>query len=210
MPMDNDEYKKLLESAKSQLPDEIANHERFEVPVPEVMVEGKTTIVRNFIDIAESINREPEHLLAFLLRELGTPGSIEGRRVVFRSKVPESLISERINEYIQTYVLCSECGRPDTRLVREGRILMLECDACGAKRPVHVKKGSSSGRGREPSLVPGNVYSMMIQDVGNRGDGVARIGKYIIYVPGTTKGSEVRVKIMTLRGTRAYGTVVNE
>ena len=209
MPMDDDEYKNLLESAKTQLPDEIASHERFEVPVPEVMVEGKTTIIRNFAEIAESINREPEHLLAFLLKELGTPGTIEGRRVVFKSKLPESLISERINEYIQTYVLCSECGRPDTRLVRDGRILMLECDACGAKRPVHVKKGSS-GKAREPNLIPGNIYTVRIQDVGNRGDGIARIGKYIIYIPGTTKGSEVRVKIMTLRGTRAYGTVVRE
>ncbi len=207
--MDDEEYKKLLESAKSELPEEISKHERFEVPEPDVMIEGKSTIVRNFIDIAESINREPEHLLAFLLKELGTPGNLEGRRVVFKSKVAESLISERINEYIQTYVLCSECGRPDTRLVREGRILMLECDACGAKRPVHVKKGSS-GKAREPNLIPGNVYTVMIQDVGNRGDGIARIGKYIIYIPGTTKGSEVRVKITTLRGTRAYGTVVRE
>jgi len=207
--MDDDEYRKLLESAKEQLPEEIAKHERFEVPEPDVMFEGKNTIVRNFLDIAESMNRDPAHLIAFLLRELGTPGGIEGRRAVFRSKIPVSSISERINEYIHTYLLCSECGSPDTRLVRDGRILILECEACGAKRPVHVKKVSSSSA-REPTLLPGNVYSMTIEDIGGRGDGVARIGKYIVYVPGTTKGSQVRVKITNIRGTIAYGVVVME
>jgi len=87
--MDDEEYRKLLESAKAQLPEEISKHERFEVPEPDVMVEGKNTIVRNFIDIAESINREPEHILAFLLKELIRNLAGQGKTIFYCSHILE-------------------------------------------------------------------------------------------------------------------------
>src|SRR6266566_796206 len=63
--------------------------------------------------------------------------------VVIESKVTAQQLEERIKSYVDAYVLCQECGRPDTRLVKEDRIAMLECDACGARRPVKaVKKGA--------------------------------------------------------------------
>ena len=45
------------------------------------------TVIRNFIDVTDTLRRDPQHVLQFLLRELGTPGNIEGRRVVLKSKV---------------------------------------------------------------------------------------------------------------------------
>ncbi|RLI78897.1 translation initiation factor IF-2 subunit beta, partial [Archaeoglobales archaeon] len=37
---------------------------------------------------------------------------------------------------VKTYVLCKECNAPDTEFVREERVLMVRCLACGAKHPV--------------------------------------------------------------------------
>ena len=146
------------------------------------------------------LRRDPDHLVHYLLRELGAPGSIEGQRLVLKAKITSAQINDRIQGYIDTFVLCSECGRPDTRIEKDGRVLVLECDACGAHRPVNVRRSSRDAF----AVREGNVYEIMIEDVGKRGDGIAKLEKYIVYVPGTTKGSRLRVKIQKISGTTAF------
>jgi len=50
----------------------------------------------------------------------------------------------------------------------------------------------------------------MIQDIGKKGDGIAKKDKYIIYVPGTTKGAIVKVFIEKIAGTVAFGHIHRE
>jgi translation initiation factor 2 subunit 2 len=208
MNMSNDDYQSLLDRAKEKLPETIEKHERFTVPEPDVFQEGKTTVVRNFGDIVDALRREPEHLVQYLLRELGTPGHVEGRRLILKAKLTPIQIADRIVSYTDTFVLCSECDRPDTHINKEGRVLILECEACGAHRPVHVRK---QPKAPEPeAIVEGNVYDFMIEDVGKKGDGIARKENIIIYIPGTAKGSRARVKITKRSGTVAFGQVTTE
>jgi len=200
------DYDALLERAKDKLPQKLESHDRFQVPEPDVMIEGKTTVIRNFGDIADVLRREPDHILGFLLRELGTAGTLEGRRVVFKGKVTTSQVADRIMDYVDEYVLCSECNRPDTKIVKDGRVLILVCETCGARRPVHVRKQLKAAEAKE--IEAGQVYDFMIEDVGKRGDGIARKGNFIIYIPGTAKGSQVKAKIEKVSGTVAFGTLV--
>ena len=131
------DYEKLLERAREGLEDVMENSERFTPPVPEVLHEGsKKTIIRNFTEILDVLRREENHLYKFLLQELGTAGNVENRRLVLQGRVPEKKIEERIRNYINTFVICEECNRPDTDFVRSGRVLILHCEACGAKRPI--------------------------------------------------------------------------
>lgn len=206
--MSNDDYLLLLSRAKEKLPQTIEKHERFTVPEPDVFQEGKATTVRNFGDIADALRRDPSHLLQFLQRELGAPGYIDGRRAIFKAKLTGNQIADRIQNYTDTFVLCSECGRPDTRIVKEGRVMILECEACGAHRPVNVRKIAKVQEAE--GIVEGGVYDVMIEDVGRKGDGVARIDKYIIYVPGTVKGTKTKVKINKITGSVAFATVSAE
>ena len=203
------EYEALLERAKKKLPHTLESHDRFQVPEPDVMIEGKTTVIRNFGDIVDTLRREPEHVLGYLLRELGTAGTLEGdgRRVVFKGKVAANQIADRLKNYVDEYVLCSECSRPDTKIVKEGRVLILVCETCGAHRPVHVRKQEKAKEAKE--IEAGQTYDLMIEDVGRKGDGIARKGQFIIYVPGTAKGSQVKVKIEKVSGTVAFGTRVS-
>ncbi|HVO77342.1 MAG TPA: translation initiation factor IF-2 subunit beta [Methanomassiliicoccales archaeon] len=204
----SDDYLSLLERAKEKLPETIEKHERFTVPEPDIFQEGKTTVIRNFGDIVDALRREPEHLVQYLLRELGTPGHVEGRRLILKAKLAPQQVTDRIMSYTETFVLCSECGRPDTHINKEGRILILECEACGAHRPVNVRKQAKAVE--EAAITEGNIYEMMIEDVGKKGDGIARKDNIIIYVPGTVKGSRVRVKITKKTGTVAFGQVTQE
>ena len=206
--MADDDYLSLLDRAKGQLPETIEKHERFTVPEPDIFQEGKTTVIKNWGDITDALRREPEHLLQYLLRELGTPGTIEGRRVVFKARLAPIQIAERVQSYTETFVLCSECGRPDTHIVKEGRILILECEACGAHRPVNVRKQPKAPE--KEGLREGNIYEFMIEDVGKKGDGVARMDKYIIYIPGTIKGARVKAKVTKVSGNVGFANVSQE
>lgn len=202
-------YADLLRDAKEKLPKGVTEEERFKIPEVDIFIEGKTTVVKNFMDIVESIRREPADLMAFLQRELGAPGNIDARRAIFKSRLGVKQLEARIQAYVNTYVMCSECKRPDTHLSKDGRIDILECEACGARRPIGARKTAASQQARA-TLSIGNVYEVMIQDIGSKGDGIAKVDKYVIYVPGTAKGSVVKVKIENIHGNTAFARLVQE
>lgn len=195
-------YEEYLERALERLPDIRREDERFVVPKPVVSIEGKTTILENFSSIADTLNRSEEHLMKYLLRELGTAGKIEGGRAIFQGRFQAEDIGEQINSYVEEYVLCSECGKPDTQLVKSDRILMLKCEACGAHRP--VKKRKVVIEKMRKGLNKGDEVEVMIVSVGNRGDGIARYQNYTIFVPGAKKGELVKVRIKKVSGTLAF------
>lgn len=201
-------YEDLLKRVKEELPETTRSGERFQVPEAEVLHEGSTTVLRNFADICDVLNRDRQQVFAYLLRELGTAGSREDPRATFKGRLTQDQFDRRIQSYVEEYVLCGECNRPDTRIVKEDRIALLVCDACGARRPLKAVK--KMVKREEAALEEGKVYEVMIQDIGKKGDGVAKRDKYVIYVPGTTKGSVVKVYIEKIAGTVAFGKVVRD
>ena len=204
----DEDYFALLDRAKEKLPEVAESHERFVIPELDVLQEGKMTVIRNFIDVTDTLRRDPQHVLQFLLRELGTPGNIEGRRVVLKSKVSPGHINDKIQTYTETFVICSECGRPDTKLNKDGRTLILECEACGAHRPVNVKKTSRAENNN--SLKIGDVIEVFINDVGKKGDGTGKFMDYLVVVPGTVKGAKVNAKITNISAKTAFGAQTTE
>jgi translation initiation factor 2 subunit 2 len=197
------DYSSLLKRVKEGLPKSISDGERFQLPELDLFVEGKNTVFRNFLDIVEKVDREPRHLLLFLLRELGTAGDIESRRVIFKGQVSTRQIDEKMKAYLDTYVICSECGRPDTKLVKEGRTLMLACSACGAMRSVKSKKAIAA-QSKEDVYQVGKVLNVMITDLGNHGHGLVKKDEYLIIVPNTTKGEQVKAQIIKVSGTKVF------
>ena len=133
------EYEKLLDKGKSELPELKEQAGRFEIPKVVGHLQGNKTIVSNFAQICSLCNRPPEQLLKFLQRELATPASIDGPRLVLGRKLSSLVINEKIQRYCHDFVLCGECLKPDTQLLREDRVLFMKCMACGAKHPVKGK-----------------------------------------------------------------------
>ena len=129
-------YEEMLGRALERVPKVAERRERFEVPKPEVVNVGNRTILYNFKDIYEALNRDPHHLLRFLSKELATAGSIEGSMVIFQGRFSEAVVSRLVERYVQDYVICPVCRRPDTQLIREGRYFFIKCAACGAKSPI--------------------------------------------------------------------------
>jgi len=129
-------YESLLNEAYTKIKPVESKIDRFEVPKVEGHIEGQKTIITNFKQICSYIRRDCSHMLKFLLKELATPGSIKGDRLVLTRKMPSSLINEKIQLYVNSYVLCKECGKPDTELTHEDRFHFIHCLACGAKKSI--------------------------------------------------------------------------
>lgn len=203
-----EDYMKGLDRAMSRLPASRGTEDRFVIPPPKIFYEGKTTVLENFASIADALNRDPDHLMKFILQEMGTAGKIEGQHAVFQGRFTEQNLERHIDSYVQEYVICSECHRPDTQLIRSDRVLMLKCEACGAHRPVRKRKTKTVVP--KDVIEEGETYELRIDSVGRKGDGIARVDKFMIFVPGTAKGDIVRAKIKKISGTLAFSEVVEK
>jgi len=131
------EYEKLLEEAYSKVKQVDTSSQRFEIPKISGHFAGKKTILTNFFSIASHIRRNPEHFQKFMLKELAASGQREGERLVLNMKVPSAKINLKVEQYVKEFVLCKECQKPDTELLKEDRLAFIHCLACGAKHSVH-------------------------------------------------------------------------
>jgi len=131
-------YKELLKKAYENLPDVSSQKERFQIPKVMGHIQGNKTVLSNFHQICATLSRKPEHLLKYLTKELATPAVFKKNYVIFGTKVPASRINERIEKYAEEYVLCRECGKPDTKLFKEDKYLFIKCLACGSRRSVNA------------------------------------------------------------------------
>ena len=197
-----DPYEALLDHAYENITETSGDEGRFTVPPAKVFIEGKTTVLDNFAEIVSILRRDQEHLMKFLLGELGTSGKIDGNRAIFNGKFESELIRNIVIKYTEDSVICSECGRPDTHLVKDGRITLLRCDACGSHRPVRKRRARPESAANQ--LEEGKEMTVEIQSISKRGDGVVRIGKYTMYVAGGKPGQKIQVRITRVAGSIAF------
>ncbi|HLD06067.1 MAG TPA: translation initiation factor IF-2 subunit beta [Candidatus Nanoarchaeia archaeon] len=134
------DYEALLDKAQQELPKVTESAERFEVPKVRGHIQGNRTVISNFLAIADVLRRDGGHLLKYIQKEMAAPGELKkSGSVIFGTKVSASRLNEKILEYAKHFVICSECGKPDTDLSRDQGITFLKCNACGAKHPVKAK-----------------------------------------------------------------------
>jgi len=130
------DYDEMLDQAIEETPEIEGTTERFEVPDPEVRQEGNATVFENFQAVCDRLARDEEHVVKFLQNELGTSGHIdESGRARLTGEFRADRIADAVDAYTEAYVLCPECGLPDTQLKREQDAILLRCEACGAQSP---------------------------------------------------------------------------
>ena len=131
------DYKKLLKKARKNLPESVLKTERFVIPKIRGHLQGNKTVISNLYQIIDVLGRDFEPFLKFLLKELATPGEAKKPLVILGRKVSASVINEKIKLYADKYVICKECGKPDTVLTKQNRITQIRCKACGSRYPVN-------------------------------------------------------------------------
>ncbi len=118
---------------------------------PQVSMSGtKKTLFANFMDICKAMHRNSEHFLSFLLAELGTEGSLDGnQRLLLKGRFQVKSVENIMKRYVTEYVLCHTCKSLESTLVKENRLVFVQCDTCGARRCVDtISKGFQAQVGR--------------------------------------------------------------
>lgn len=131
-------YLELLERAFASIPEKAQRASKYEMPRANTINIGSKTIIVNFKEICEKINRDASHVSRFVLRELATAGSIEESRLTLQGRFSKEQVDGLVERYVRTYVICPSCGKPDTKLTKEGRLTFVQCEVCGAKNPVRA------------------------------------------------------------------------
>jgi translation initiation factor 2 subunit 2 len=130
-------YEELLKRARDNLPESTKKTERFSIPKVKGHLQGTKTVLANFFQISDVLGRDPDHILKYILKELATSGDLKKPLVILKRKVGSSRINEKIEEYAKKYVICKVCSKPDSKFVKQDRILMVKCNACGARYPIN-------------------------------------------------------------------------
>lgn len=121
---------------------------RFIMKPPQVIRLGsKKSGFINFLEIAKLMHREPDHVMAFLLAELGTSGTLDGTNtLVLKGRFQQKQMETVLRRYIKEYVTCHTCKSPDTILSKqkESRLYFLNCETCGAHKSVQSISGGFS------------------------------------------------------------------
>jgi len=142
-------YTELLERIFTLLREKnpsLSVKKKYIMPPPQLVRVGtRKTMWANFAPICQLMHRQPEHVLSFLLAELGTEGSIDGnQRCVMKGRYVPKQIESILKKYILEYVTCHMCRNPETSLTRDSvtRLYFIQCESCGSRRSVApIKSG---------------------------------------------------------------------
>jgi len=132
-------YEEMLEKAQKEIKPVVSTGIRFELPKVKSIIEGYKTIFVNFGEICSYLKRPKAHVEKFLEKNVGFPGKVEGDRIVFAGKVSSMKIEEKLKEYVKEFIICQECGKYDTELIKENDFYFVHCIVCGAKHAVSYK-----------------------------------------------------------------------
>ena len=126
------EYEKMLDRLYESLPKHTLNRDRFEMPIAESFIQGNKTILKNFGAILKKIGRDEKHMIKYFAKETATSVTQEEGRLILNRKFPYEQVNKLVKNYITQFVICPECGRPDTEVIDKHSVRMLHCEACGA------------------------------------------------------------------------------
>src|SRR3990172_12331092 len=130
------DYSELLKRARAQVPEVTLKRERLELPRLYVSMVGMRTIIANFKEISDVLDRDPQHILKFLTREMATAATYHDGRAIFQGKFRQDSFGRLLQRYMESFVVCPVCKRPDTKVVKEKRLAFLVCNACGARSAI--------------------------------------------------------------------------
>jgi hypothetical protein len=111
-------YDELLKKACAQMPEVSAKRERLELPRLYVNTVGMRTIISNFKDVADALDRDPQHILKFLTRRNGYRSNFSR----FKSNFPRK-ISRGQFRTVTTKVFRELCNLPRLQATRYSELL---------------------------------------------------------------------------------------
>lgn len=117
---------------------------RYKMPTVFGKLEGKgngsKTVVPNISEVALSLHRDPGEVNKFFGCELGsqTTYNAETDRAIVNGHHNDTVLQQLVHKYVQLFVLCPNCGLPETEYKMKNGLIHHKCAACGAKEMVDM------------------------------------------------------------------------
>ncbi len=117
-------------------------HFRYTMPPLTIRHEGKgngqKTVILNLKDVSDSLDRPLEILVKYFGIELCSQSRHESEsdRVVINGNHTPAQLQTVVNTFIDMYVLCPNCGLPETVMTLKKEVVGHKCKSCGAKEAV--------------------------------------------------------------------------
>jgi translation initiation factor 5 len=117
---------------------------RYKMPAVFGKIEGSgngiKTAIPNITDVALSLHRQPGEVNKFFGTELGAQSryNADTDRAIVNGAHTDAVLQDLIRRYVEKFVLCPNCGLPETEYKIKGGIIYHRCKACGAKEPVDM------------------------------------------------------------------------
>lgn len=117
---------------------------RYKMPAVFGKIEGSgngiKTAIPNITDVALSLHRSPGEVNKFFGTELGaqTRYNPDTDRAIVNGAHTDGVLQELMHRYIEKFVLCPNCGLPETEYKIKSAAIYHKCAACGAKEMVDM------------------------------------------------------------------------
>ncbi len=117
---------------------------RYKMPVVYGKIEGRgngiKTVIPNISDVALALHRNPAEVNKFFGCELGaqTTYNQDTERAVVNGAHTDATLQDLIHRYCQVFVICPQCGLPETDYKIKNECIYHKCAACGNKEMVDM------------------------------------------------------------------------
>lgn len=64
--------------------------------------------------------------------------------------------------------------------------------------------------GKKPPVQPGDQVTAVIESVGGKGDGMARVKGFVLFIPEGKKGKTYKLQITKVHDRFGFGEIINE
>mmetsp|Transcript_14120 Transcript_14120/g.35468 ORF Transcript_14120/g.35468 Transcript_14120/m.35468 type:complete len:408 (-) Transcript_14120:157-1380(-) len=117
---------------------------RYKMPAVFGKIEGSgngiKTVIPNITDVATSLHRSPGEVNKFFGCELGaqTTYNEDTDRAVVNGAHTDDALQKLVHKYCEGFVICPNCGLPETKYSIKSGVIWHRCAACGAKEMVDM------------------------------------------------------------------------
>jgi predicted RNA-binding protein with TRAM domain len=131
---------------------------------------------------------------------------VEARRGSFVIEIPKNEVRHgtvRLEDTYRVAILSSTVSRPEGERSESSRR--------APERRLDIERTLDDEAVSEPPVSVGETLTVEIEDVGEQGDGIARVdGEFVIFVPSTDVGDEVTIRVTHLLDTYGFGQVISD
>lgn len=115
----------------SDILDDVPDNLRGKKPEIHLTYIGNKTVITNFSQILSNLSRPARHLRKFISSTLGVRTNVKDTTLELSGKYHKNKIDDVLDKYIKTFIVCSNCSKPDTTLKIKKSVIEIRCLACG-------------------------------------------------------------------------------